>query len=195
MRKRWVRRLLLGVGCALILCAAALTVIWQISMKNAAMRSQEHAALLKQLLPQDRTAVPEVRADNEMPALSLDGVDYVGLVEIPSQDACLPVRSDWARDLPAPCVFSGSLYDGSLVIGAGSQSGQMPFYAQLDSGDVLFFTDMTGCCYAYRINFIEYRDHADAQAFSEHESEITLFIKNQQAVREYIILYCTTLGS
>ena len=79
-----------------------------------------------------------------MPVLSLEGTDFMGILEFPLYDSVLPVSADWGNPLRYPHRLSGSIYDSSLQIGGTSQAGQYDFYRQVSVGDSLFFTDMEG---------------------------------------------------
>ena len=124
-----------------------------------------------------------------MPVLSLDGTDLVGILEMPLYESALPVRADWGEPTRIPRCLSGSIYDGSLQIGATSQPGQYDFFRSLSVGDSVFFTDMEGDRYALTISDLRYAKHADQEALQSRDAALTLFIKNIYAF-EYLIVFC-----
>ena len=128
-----------------------------------------------------------------MPALSIEGTDFIGILELPSHGSALPVCADWGKPSRYPCRFSGSIYDGSIQIGGTSQKGQYDFYREISVGDSLFFTDMTGNRYAYTVTAIRYETHADQDALAREDASLTLFIKNIYAF-EYMIIFCDIPG-
>ena len=127
-----------------------------------------------------------------MPALALDGTDFIGILEMPLYDSALPVSNSWGQSERYPCRFSGSIYDGTMQIGATSQAGQYEFFCEISVGDSLYFTDMEGNRYAYEVKDLRYEKHADEAALMGEEAALTLFIKNVYAF-EYIIVFCDTL--
>ena len=124
-----------------------------------------------------------------MPSLNVDGNDFVGILEFEEAGCSFPVGSDWGKSQQFPCRYYGSVYDGSLVVGATNQNGQITFVKELSVGDTIYFTDMTGNRYRYSITDIIYRDHADNGDLISDTVDLSLFIKNIYAF-EYIIIKC-----
>ena len=128
-----------------------------------------------------------------MPVLSLNGTDYVGILEFPAFASALPVCNDWGHSSEQPCRLSGSIYDGSMRIGGTSQKGQYEFYREISVGDAVCFTDMTGKRCAYEVKDIRYEKHADQAALSRQDADLVLFIKNIYAF-EYVLVFCGVPG-
>ena len=127
-----------------------------------------------------------------MPVLSLDGTDFIGILEIPLHDSALPICADWGNPSKDPRCLSGSIYDGTIQIGGTSQKGQYDFYREISVGDELFFTDMSGNRYAYAVTDLHYAKHADQATLTRENASLTLFVKNVYAF-EYIIIFCDVL--
>ena len=144
---------------------------------------------LRFLMPEPRPAALEERRDNTMGALSLDGTDFIGILEFPLFDAALPVGADWGDPIRCPRRLSGSIYDGTIQIGGTSRTGQFDFFRQISVGDELFFTDMEGNCYSLTVTDLRYAKHADQASLQRKEAALTLFIKNVYAF-EYLIVSC-----
>ena len=178
-----------------VLLAAALVMLlfWQWSIHSSAKAAGEYVHTLRSLIPEPQGAVPEQRLDNAMAVFSLDGTDFVGILEMPRFDSSLPVGADWGNSSRYPCRFSGSVYDGSLRIGATSQPGQYDFFREISVGDSLYFTDMTGNRYGYVVTDIRYTAHADAETMDSRDADLLLFIRNVYAF-EYILIYCHVPG-
>ncbi len=191
-KRRGGRKLVLATGCALVVCSLVLLAWRQISVCYAAKKSDGYVEILNEILPESRFAVLEQKSDNAMPVLSVNGTDIVGLVEFPERGRTLPVRAEWSSRLFLPSRYTGSVYDGSLVVGATTQKGQMDFYCEIEVGDVVWFTDMTGDRYAYEVADILYRKHADNETLTADGAEFVLFAKNVYAF-EYIVIRCTSL--
>ena len=124
-----------------------------------------------------------------MSVLSIDGTDFIGIIEMPRYESALPVGADWGHLTKYPCRFNGSIYDGTMQIGATSQKGQYDFYRDISVGDQVYFTDMEGNRYTLTVTDLRYEKHADQSTLQKRESALALFIKNVYAF-EYLIVYC-----
>lgn len=188
-----VRRICVLAGIGLMVAAAAVLIYWQWSIRVAERQAEAYVHTLRTLLPEPQGAVPEPRRDNAMPVLSLEGTDFVGILELPRHGSALPVCADWGQPSQYPCRFSGSVYDGSIQIGGTSQKGQYDFYREISVGDQLYFTDMEGNRYAYAVTDLRYEKHADQSALGRKGAALTLFVKNVYAF-EYIVIFCDVLS-
>lgn len=164
-------------------------LFWQRGIFDSGREAASCVELLRTLMPEPQGAVPEERTDNDMPALSLEGTDFVGILEMPRHGSILPVCGEWGRISRYPCCFQGSVYDGSLQIGGTSRKDQYDFYREISVGDAVFFTDMTGNRYGYTVKDIHYARRADQTALNREEADLTLFVKNVYAF-EWILIFC-----
>lgn len=187
------RKMCILAGFCLLAGAAVLLGAWQWNIRASEKEAAILADTLRALMPGQQNAVPEERRDNTMSVLSLDGTDFIGILEMPRYGSLLPVAADWGDLRKYPCRFSGSIYDGSIQIGGTTQKGQYDFYREISVGDSLFFTDMEGNCYAFAVTDLRYEKHADQDALQRKEAALTLFIKNEYAF-EYIIVSCDVLS-
>lgn len=179
---------------AVMMAAALVTLLfWQWNIHASAKAAKEYVHTLRTLIPEPQGAVPEARRDNSMPVLSLEGEDYIGILEFPAFGSALPVGAHWGNSSRYPCRFSGSVYDRSIRIGATTQAGQYDFYREISVGDTLYFTDMTGNRYSYVVADIRYTRHASEEIPDSRKSDLTLFIQNVYAF-EYIQIYCNVPG-
>ena len=178
-----------------VMMAAALVTLlfWQWNIHASAKAAKEYVHTLRTLIPEPQGAVPEARRDNSMPVLSLEGEDYIGILEFPAFGSALPVGANWGNSSRYPCRFSGSVYDRSIRIGATTQAGQYDFYREISVGDTLYFTDMTGNRYSYVVADIRYTRHASEEIPDSRKADLTLFIQNVYAF-EYIQIYCNVPG-
>ena len=188
-----VRKIIIIVGVGLLVAAMVLLIVWQWNIRTAEQNSKEYVRVIRELIPDPQGAVPEERRDNTMATLSVDGTDFVGLLEFPQYDSVLPVCDHWGKLVKYPCRFGGSVYDRTMKIGGTSQKGQYDFYREISVGDGVFFTDMEGNRFSYTVTDIRYDNKADPSAFKHKDSSLTLFIQNIYAF-EYIIIYCDTMN-
>lgn len=179
-------------GICLLVAAAALLISWQWGIRTWEQKSETYVHTIRTLIPEQQGAAVKERSDNTMPVLSLEGTDFVGILEIPLYGSALPVCDTWGTPSRYPCRFSGSIYDGTMQIGATTQTGQYDFHRELSVGDSIFFTDMEGNRYEYIITDLRNEKHADQAALEFKESALTLFIKNIYEL-EYIIAFCNPL--
>ena len=184
-----VRNLLTAVGCALIVGSLATVIWWHISASVYEKKCTEYSKTLSESIPPVQNLYPESRSDNTMPIFEVDKVDFVALLEFSAFDRTFPVANKWGDSEKYPCRFEGSVYDGSLVVGAADRSGQIDFVDKISVGDTVFVTDMTGGRYAYVIADIEHSDHADRRSLEKNDADFTIFVKKTMSF-EYIIIRC-----
>ena len=177
------------VGVCLLFIAALVLSLWQWRIHTSAQKTEECVRVMRNLMPEPQSAALEERRDNTMPILSLEGTDYVGILEIPRYGSALPVCAKWGEVTKYPCRLDGSIYDRTIQLGGTSQKGQYDFYRELSAGDAVYFTDMEGNRYSYTVTDIRYEKHADQTALRREEAALTLFIKNIHAF-EYIVVFC-----
>ena len=189
----FLRRLCIWAGSFLVILAVIVPFLWQWSVRSSERKMAYCAEMIHTLTPEPQSAIPEERSDNTMSVLSIDGTDYVGILEIPRYGSTLPVCADWGEVTKHPCCLKGSIYDGTMQVGGTSQKGQYDFYREISAGDLVYFTDMEGNRYSYAVTDICYEKHADQAALQSQEAALTLFIKNVFGF-EYIVVFCNTLN-
>ena len=187
--KPTIRTVCVILGACLLVTAFAGLGIWQWNIHASQKQTQSYVDTLLTLIPAPEGAVPEQRRENTMPVLAVDGVDFAGILEMPRYGSALPVGDAWGNSHKYPCRFTGSIYDGTLQIGATSQAGQYDFYREISVGDTVCFTDMEGNRFTYGVTDIRYESHADQAAFGKKDAGLILFIKNVYAL-EYIVIFC-----
>lgn len=187
-----IRKICIVIGAGLLVGAVIMLALWRWNIHSSGERAQYYVDTLRTLIPEPENAVPEERRDNTMSVISVDGTDFVGIVELPHYASVLPVCADWEKASQYPCRFNGSIYDGTMQIGATTQKGQYDFYRELSVGDRVVFTDVEGNRYTFAITGLRYEEHADQAAFRQEDVPLTLFIKNIYSF-EYLIVFCDVL--
>ena len=191
--KTSIRKVCVIAGALMLVSALAILLYWRWNISYSQKQTAIYVDTLRQLMPQPQNAVPEERRDNTMAALSVDGLDFVGILELPRYGSILPVCGNWGRAFQYPCRFGGSIYDGSLQIGATTQAGQYSFYRELSVGDAVIFTDVEGNRYTFRVSAMRYERHIDQTALQRHEAALTLFVKNIYSF-EYLVIFCENVA-
>ena len=130
------------------------------------------AAVPGAMLPEN---VPET--DMEMPVKTVDGVDYIGVIAVPSLSLELPVASEWSyeRLKTSPCRYSGSVYSGDMVLCAHNYSSHFGQIKTLKPGDAVVFTDVDGNVYNYEVAELETLQPAAVDEMKSGEWDLTLF--------------------
>ena len=183
------RRFCILTGIGLLVAAAIVLFLWQNGIRTSAQRAEACVQTLRTLMPEPQGVPLEERADNSMPVLSLDGTDYIGILDLPAHASTLPVCAAWGHSSKQPCRFSGSIYDGTMQIGGTSQKGQYDFYREISVGDAVYFTDMVGNRYTYIVKDIRYEKHVNQTTIHGEDAALVLFIKNIYAF-EYVMIFC-----
>jgi hypothetical protein len=184
-----IQKICIIVGVCLIIAAAVTLALWRWNIHNSEKQVQYYVNTLRSLIPEPQAAVPEERRNNTMSVLSVDGIDFVGLLELPRYESVLPVCADWGKTSRYPCHFTGSIYDGTMQLGATTQKGQYDFYRELSVGDTIHYTDVEGNRYTFTITSLCSEKHADQAALQRKEAALTLFIKNIYSF-EYLVAFC-----
>ena len=191
--KSFISKICVLAGISLLVIGILALFFWQWNINSSIQKSETYVETLRTLIPEPQGAVPEERRDNSMSVLSIDGADFVGVIEMPRYESALPVCANWGHLTKYPCRFSGSIYDRTIQIGATSQKGQYDFYREISVGDTVIFTDVEGNQYTYTVTNLQYESHADQTTLNREESALTLFIKNVYAF-EYLIVFCDVLN-
>ena len=188
-KKNTLKKICRWAGVGLLIGAMITLALWSWNIHSSVQKAQYYVDTLCSIMPQPQNAVPEERRDNTMSVLSVDGTDFAGIIGLPDYASTLPVGAEWGNASQYPCRLSGSIYDGTMQIGATTQKGQYDFYRALSLGDTVTYTDVEGNRYTYSIIGLRYEKHADQEALQKEGAPLTLFIKNIYSF-EYLIVSC-----
>ena len=184
-------KLFIAVGCLLILGSLGLLVTSHFRAKQAREKTVEIVREMNEILPSPREGVMDTWLDMEMPALELDGEDFIALVDIPALGVTLPVAGSWdaGKVNSYPCRFWGTVYDGSFIVGGADQPGQFAGFDRIFDGSAVTVTDMTGAEFSYVVDRVERSKSAQAEVLMAGEADLTLFARDAYSL-EYVILRC-----
>ena len=191
MRKR---TLLLTLGGLCLLAALALTIRNLRQETRAQAAAQQTLQVLTPTIsaaadaqtppetaaaPAGEQVIPDYQLDPqmEMPVTAIDGVDYIGVLEIPALALTLPVAGDWSYDLLdlAPCRYAGSAYLDDLVILGHNYRGFFRDLQLLQPGDTVFFTDTDGNRFSYAVADFEQLRPSQIEDMLSGDWDLTLF--------------------
>ncbi len=186
-RSKW---LILG-GCLLLLCSLGLFIYEQVAAGIARKTTADMVARLEEILPPESMGVMDTYSSMQMPSIEMDGVNIIGILKIPAQDVALPVGAVWDTKTRTsfPRRFSGTVYDGSLIVGGYDQKGQFDCLKKMDVGDIVTVTDMTGAEFTYTVQRIERKKSVQAEVLADGTSILSLFVRDEYAM-EYIVVRC-----
>lgn len=158
------------LGLLLILSALALICNNQIRSGQAGAASMQALDRLTQVIPSTEekkteiAVVPDValpdyirNPETEMPVSSVDGIDYIGVLQIPALDLELPIISRWSYPSLqiAPCRYTGSAYLQNMTICAHNYVSHFGNLKNLRMGDEVRFTDIDGNVFSYQVADME----------------------------------------
>lgn len=187
VRKNWFSVLCIALGCAIIIAGGIFFFGNRFSVENAAAKSQMALEKVSQMLPQITDRIPEERGINLMPSKQVEGLNITAILEVPGYARRLIVLSNWDASLvnAVPCKFHGSIYDRSVVIGAGEK--QFDFADRLEVGEKIILTDMEGGRYTYRVTAIQHSQHASLEKLQSGDHDLTVFVKVGE---QYLLIRC-----
>jgi sortase A len=152
MRKRiGVICILLGALCILGSVGFVIYNWWE--DKKAEEITQSLLEDVKSIINEKTTGLDET----QMATIKVNGYDSIGILSIPVLDLELPVLTDWsyAKLKKAPCHYYGSYYEKDFVIAAHNYKAYFGRLSELQTGDIVFFTDVNGAVYYYEVVLLE----------------------------------------
>ena len=119
---------------------------------------------------------------NAMQSGQATDYSYLGRIDIPSIDIHLPVIDSWDNDADklntAPCVFSGSVDEGNLIIMAHNYKAHFGRLENITEGSEVTLSLLDGRVLTYRVTWIGEIDGSDAQAMQDGDWDLTLYTCN-----------------
>ena len=183
--------ILMILGIVLITAAVTVVAFSQLSAGKAESDCKALVVKLRGLMPLIHTGEMDDRVEMAMPMVEVNGKNYVGIIQLPKYDVELPVSAQWdANAITAnPCRYTGSIYDGTFIIGGSDNSGQFDFMKLITMGDEISVTDMTGSQYRYTVTWVEKTKDVSTEALSGGDDVLVLFARNTYST-DYTIVRC-----
>ena len=189
MKNKSLRTILPVVLGIILITAAAVLLINKNSIEPAPVVDiRADVSAIEDVLPPKTAGAITPRYYYGMPMMSVDGRDYIGLLELEDYNIKLPVFARWDEQTAksAPCKYFGNVYDGSLVIGGANTDASFSFLTKLDKDDNVSFTDLTGKVFSYKVSAIKHLQNTD---FASNGCELVLF-SYLQSDSKYISVEC-----
>ncbi len=174
MRRR-VGNICIAVGAVLIAAALGLFGYNQYDNARAGNAAEDILAEVEAAIS-GSTNTPDPYSD-EMTEAEIDGVAYVGYVNIPSIGITLPVASGWsyAQLRTSPCRYYGSTKTDDLVIAAHNYARHFGKLKNLSIGDTVTFTDMDGTVTVYEVAELYTLEPTAIEEMTDGGYPLTLF--------------------
>ena len=177
----------LMTGGLLLIAAALLLTCYNLWDERRAAASA--GEILLELEPETvRPEVPEAGGEveipdyildpgREMPAVEVRGDPYIGVLELPALGLELPVLSRWSYPAlkEAPCRYTGSAYQGDLIIAGHNYRSHFGGLKNLTPGDTVRFRDVDGNVFAYTVAEVETLDKYAVAEMEAGDWDLTLF--------------------
>lgn len=188
MKRNNISRVLIIIGALLIVSAVGLLVFRNVFISSSISKAESVVATLAELVPQVNDATFDDRKNTDMPAAQIDGSDYIGMLEAKDFQIKLPICSNGRQpeSKSMPYRYSGSIYDGSLVLGGEDYKGQFEFLTKIDERHLITITDLDGNRYTYKMIFVERMKNCNTDTLDTAEADLTLFSKNTSS-RNWIV--------
>lgn len=189
MRNQTTGGKLIKIVVALILISAAALVGWQL-YNNAHGRSKADNVMnaLKNIVPNLGTESemnPGVGRD-PLAAVSIDGIDIVGVIEISALDIKAPVTTESFSEEYFASWIGGSPVQGHFKV-MGDRNDLFRKLSKLRPGDRVVFTDIDGVRYSYEVT-TQYH----LKRWDEGENELMLCYETDSDT--YFVVGCNTEG-
>ena len=131
------------------------------------------------LVSDERTVIPDyvLSPNMEMSVETINGIDFIGVLRIPTLELDLPVISEWNYPnlKSAPCRYSGSAYLNNLIICGHNYTSHFGNLKNLGEGDIATFTDMDGNVFTYKMVERDTLLPTSIDAMESGEWDLTLF--------------------
>ena len=160
----------IGISCILLgLICLLIAVGFVIFNRQEAKTGEEDSRILLHSVQANIREAEEIQPEHllqedaqvstpwEMLTVPAGEYESIGILSIPVLELELPVLTDWsyAKLKKAPCHYYGSCYEPDFVIAAHNYTGHFGRLSQLQSGDLVLFTDVTGQVHSYEVVLLE----------------------------------------
>lgn len=131
------------------------------------------------LVSDERTVIPDyvLYPNMEMSVETINGIDFIGVLRIPTLELELPVISEWNYPnlKSAPCRYSGSAYLNNLILCGHNYASHFGSLKTLSEDDIATFTDIDGNVFIYKMVERETLNPTDIEGMESGNWDLTLF--------------------
>ena len=153
--RKWIGAVcvLLGVACLLGSVGLVMYNRWE---------SESVAKITETLLTEVQSVMGEQQTEpnashEKISTVKVDQYECVGILSIPVLELELPVLTDWsyAKLKKAPCLYYGFYDEKDFVIAAHNYKAHFGRLSELQAGDMVVFTDVSGTAHCYEVVLLE----------------------------------------
>lgn len=187
IRSKW----LILSGGLVVLLSLGMLLFTEISARKEQREREVLTEQILNMLPAVSNGMLDAESERQMMIWEMQGQDIMGILEFPTLDIQMPlgaIRNEKGMQ-KWPQRYTGSLYNGSLVIVGDDQKGQLGCLSQLDLCETVSVMDMTGSRFTYSVEWIERKSMITESVFTERDAHLILFVK-EKASGQYLIVYC-----
>ncbi len=179
MKNKTLVVILRCLGITLILLALGITIynlaVDYLSGKKAKVILDKLDAQIEDRFSADTNH--EDDSNTKMPAIDIDGKNYIGIITIPSLNIKLPVLEEYSKKNMkiAPVLYKGTIYQKNAIIAAHSYVSQFKHIQKLKLGDQVLFENIDGHIFKYEVIKKERLSTDDVELMESGEWDLTLF--------------------
>ncbi len=186
-------------GSLMIAAAAALALFNHVQDVESGKRAKDISERIKSEIvsnAQDEVIyqIPtEAEAEEfaEAPGLDLDGIEWIGLLEIPSLEIELPVSRDCNYDYMKSglCRYSGNAARGDMIVCGHNYKSFLQNLSDISEGDEVYFTDCSGRTYKYEVSEVQLIGGWDRdELFDDADDwQLTVFTCNYSGYSRFVV--------
>ena len=152
--RKWIGIICVLLGAIFIISSVGFVAYNRWENENAEDIAQDLLEDIQSIIEEKQ---PEQSLPAEMATVKVDGYECIGILSIPVLDLELPVLTDWsyAKLKKAPCHYYGTYYEKDFVIAAHNYKAHFGRLSELQAGDVVVFTDVSGTAHYYEVVILE----------------------------------------
>lgn len=156
--RKWIGVICVVLGVVCILSSVGFVVYNRWEDESAEEVAQSLLEGVQNIIDEKTAGTDDTeKTPTEMSTVKVDGYDCIGILSVPVLDLELPVLTDWsyAKLKKAPCHYYGTYHEKDFVIAAHNYKSHFGRLSELQTGDIVFFTDVNGVVYYYEVVLLE----------------------------------------
>lgn len=136
-----------GLLAALVVAGVALMAYRNVL---AGQWAAENAGVVEKLQGELPGSSPSMQSADLL-SVQVDGISYVGILNLPALDTALPVTASWSEGQHCPGVVSGSVSSGNLVISGPNLKGCFEGIERVPDGEKVSLQLADGSTETYEV--------------------------------------------
>ncbi len=197
MNKKGLIILIAGLLC--VAAAIGLFVNNALTSQRAGESSQKITEEIEKKIAEENSGeentFPTDNPNREMPTVTVEGQDYIGILSIPESELKLPVLASFDYDSlqVTPCLYSGNIYRKNMVIGAHNYDSHFGSIGSLSQGSRVIFTDVENHRYDCEVVNMETLNPEQNDELTKkfgNDWDISLFTCNYSGSARIVVRCC-----